>query len=346
MSEIKDFRVFYSWQSDLPGKTNLNAIRNAIKEAAKNLEKKHLGTKFIPDEATRDTSGSPNIALKILEKIECSDAFIADITTITPKGFPRPCPNPNVSYELGYAASQLGWDRIVLLFNQDFGNFPADLPFDLIQQRASPYRLSEEGTKIEHKKLVDFLEVAIEAIFEKNPKTPVELRGLSIEKIQHERDVENMNWLMSTLHLPSLDDHVEEIPRCISDRIFFFWENFKGVATNSLFSLYDEKLDEQVAQLFHAWQMTLRFGVRYRNIPGNRISDGRNIFSNPGDAPLDKGQQMDWDEIESARSEMHAALQGLLAHLRKNYLEVNIKATNMKAWEEYKAAMKEDVEEV
>jgi hypothetical protein len=346
MSESKDFRIFYSWQSDLPKKTNLNAIRNANKEAAKNLEKKHLGTKFIPDEATRDTSGSPNIALKILEKIECSDAFIADITTITPEGSLRPCPNPNVSYELGYAASQLGWDRIVLLFNENFGNFPADLPFDLIQQRASPYRLSEEATRAEHKNLVEFVEVAIEAIFEKNPKTPVELRGLPVEKILHERDVENMNWLMSTLHIPSLDHHIDEIPRCISDRIFFFWESFKGVANNSLFSLYDEKLGNYVGQLFHAWQTTLSFVGRYRYIPGHRTTDGRSIFSNPGDAPLDRGQEKDWDEIESARDEMYTALQGLLAHLRKDYLEVNIKHTNMKAWEEYKTTMKESVEKL
>ena len=70
MSETKEFRVFYSWQSDLPSKANLNAIRKALKDACKKLSKNHPDTSFIADEATRDTAGSPNIAQTILEKIQ------------------------------------------------------------------------------------------------------------------------------------------------------------------------------------------------------------------------------------------------------------------------------------
>lgn len=98
-------RIFYSWQSDSPRKTNLNAIRKALARACKRLKKANPTLMLVPDEATRDTSGSPNIALKILEKIEESGIFIADITTVTPKGAKRPCPNPNVGYELGYAVA-------------------------------------------------------------------------------------------------------------------------------------------------------------------------------------------------------------------------------------------------
>jgi hypothetical protein len=68
-------------------------------------------TKPVRDETTRDTSGSPNIALKILEKIQAADVFVADITTVTAPGAKRPCPNPNVGYELGYAVATLGWDN-------------------------------------------------------------------------------------------------------------------------------------------------------------------------------------------------------------------------------------------
>ncbi len=108
---VKSVRVFYSWQSDLPKKSNLNAIREGLAEACKRVEKAQTGIKLVPDEATRDTSGSPNIALKILEKIEASDVFVADVTTVTPPGAERPCPNPNVGYELGYAVATLGWDQ-------------------------------------------------------------------------------------------------------------------------------------------------------------------------------------------------------------------------------------------
>jgi hypothetical protein len=147
MAATKNVRVFYSWQTDSPKKTNLNAIRGALKAAAEKIAKTRPDLEIAPDEATRGTSGSPNIAMKILEKIQGADVFLADITTITASGAKRPCPNPNVSYELGYAVGELGWDRVILLFNKALGDFPKDLPFDIIQQRASPYKLAENRSK-------------------------------------------------------------------------------------------------------------------------------------------------------------------------------------------------------
>ena len=143
LAKSKKIRVFYSWQSDLPKTTNLNAIRKAIKKASDKIESSQMDLKIIQDEATRDTSGSPHIASTILDKISKSDIFIADITTITNDVATRACPNPNVLFELGYAVAQLGWDRIILLFNQSFGNFPKDIPFDFVQHRISTYSLDE-----------------------------------------------------------------------------------------------------------------------------------------------------------------------------------------------------------
>lgn len=331
MGKKKEFRVFYSWQSDLPKQTNLNAIRKALKAAIKRIGQEHTQLKVVADEATRDTSGSPNIALKILEKIENADVFVADITTVTQPGVTRPCPNPNVTYELGYAVGQLGWDRVILLFNQAHGDFPNDLPFDFIQQRASPYSLSESDSKLAHDKLAEFLEDAINAVISKNPKTPVELRGLSREKLEHEHDVENLTWLMSKIHLPTVDQFILDLPRVIDDRVFWFWEDFQGVVTNSLFSVYDQQLDQTIVKLYCAWQRTFQFPGRYHDAPGGR----RHIFGNFGDAPLSKEQQVDWDEIEAARTEMAEALQDLLGRLRESYIEVNLRKTNMKAWNGY-----------
>jgi hypothetical protein len=159
------------------------AIRGALKIAVKTIAVSHPDITVVPDEATRDTSGSPNIALKILEKIAAADVFLADPTTITPRLAKRPCPNPNVNYELGYAVGELGWDRVILLFNEAYGRFPKDLPFDIIQQRASPYRLTESDPNSARKPLEKLLTTAILAVIFKNPKRPSELRGLSREKI-------------------------------------------------------------------------------------------------------------------------------------------------------------------
>jgi hypothetical protein len=122
MGRIRKVRVFYSWQSDSRRKqTATQFVRPEI--ASQRIEGVRSDLRILPDEATLGTSGSPNIALKILEKIEAADISVADVTTITSPGAQRPCPNPNVGYELGYAVSQLGWNRVILLFNGGIRRF-------------------------------------------------------------------------------------------------------------------------------------------------------------------------------------------------------------------------------
>lgn len=188
MANSNEIPVFYSWQSDCPEETNLNAIREGLIFAAKKFKATHPGIKIVRDEATRDTSGSPNIVAKLLEKIELADVFIADVTTIAPPGAKRPCPNPNVSHELGYAVAHVGWDRIILLFNEAFGSFPADLPFDFAQHRANPYTLTTADHQSGSVQLGEILKVAISAVLEKEPKRPAELRGVPRQKLEHDQE--------------------------------------------------------------------------------------------------------------------------------------------------------------
>lgn len=329
-THTKEIRVFFSWQSDSPPETNSGAIRAALKKAAKAVKKNSPTLNIVLDEATRNTSGSPNIADKIIEKIDTADIYIADITTITPKSAKRQSANPNVLIELGYAIAQVGWDRIILLFNGAIGQFPADLPFDIIQNRVSPYSIAS-GTPDTEGKLEKLLEIAIQAVIDKNPKTPCQLRGQQPEKIQHERDVENLTWLLSKIHIPSVDDYISGLPRVIPAHIFWFWEDVKGIVTNNLFHIYDPAIEAPIIKLFQAWETTLSFPSRYRTTPTGM----KHIFSNPGDAPLDEGQEKDWKKIEHAALEMDQALKAILDRIRSAYLEVDIMQTNAKAWKEY-----------
>lgn len=86
MPKALPFRLFYSWQSDSPAKTNLNAIRDGLKLAKKDIESRRTGVKIVLDEATRDKSGAVNIAGTILEKIAIADMVLADVTTIRDLG--------------------------------------------------------------------------------------------------------------------------------------------------------------------------------------------------------------------------------------------------------------------
>lgn len=120
-------KLFYSWQSDTP--SNRGLIQKCIREALKSAAQFELET------ATRDTSGSPDIASTILGKIDDSNMMIADVTIVNPSSRKvRLMPNPNVMYELGYAVKALGEENIILIADKATTN-TANLPFDIRNRR-------------------------------------------------------------------------------------------------------------------------------------------------------------------------------------------------------------------
>lgn len=141
--------IFYSWQSDLPNNTNRGFIESVIEKAIKNTNSAdRYDLEPTIDRDTKDVPGSPNITQTLIEKIRTCDAFVADISIVTGRlnADERPSPNPNVLLELGYAIAILGWEKIVLFYNEAYGS-DEDLPFDIRQHRRIPYRLEKDELK-------------------------------------------------------------------------------------------------------------------------------------------------------------------------------------------------------
>ncbi len=73
-------------------------------------------------------------------KIDQCGLFLADVgfvAVIAPKDphkRAKRLPNANVVLELGYAAARVGWNRVILVMNLEYGP-PEDLIFDLRHQR-------------------------------------------------------------------------------------------------------------------------------------------------------------------------------------------------------------------
>ncbi|HEY3447836.1 MAG TPA: hypothetical protein VGK67_15880 [Myxococcales bacterium] len=133
-------RIFYSWQSDLPNRTNRTFIEKALEHAAKSLRADP--TLSIEPAIDRDTLGLPGaveIARSIQRKIYEADAVVADVS-ITGSAGPksRPTPNPNVLAEVGYAAGVLRWERVLLVCNLALGA-KETLPFDLRHMKVLGY---------------------------------------------------------------------------------------------------------------------------------------------------------------------------------------------------------------
>lgn len=127
-------RVFYSWQSDTPAKTNRGFIQKAIEIAITRINKSDLDLDFVLDRDTKEVAGTPSIADTILEKIENCDIFIGDLTYDAKNTIGEPCPNPNVLLELGFAVGRKGWDCVINVMNEHYGSADS-LPFDLKHRR-------------------------------------------------------------------------------------------------------------------------------------------------------------------------------------------------------------------
>ena len=112
---MQTFKIFYSWQSDLPGNKTRNFIRECIDEAIE-LAQETETIEAERDEATMGTTGSPDIVATLFSKIDNCDLFIADLSFCFTEDLHhnKKSPNPNVMVELGYAVKTLGWEILTM----------------------------------------------------------------------------------------------------------------------------------------------------------------------------------------------------------------------------------------
>ena len=117
------FTIFYSWQSDLPNSTTRGLIESSIEAAVRSLRDT---VSVYADRDTQGVTGSPDIVQTIFSKIDESDVFVADVTSVATyhpldkdgneTDRLKATPNANVMIELGYATQVVGWDNICLLY--------------------------------------------------------------------------------------------------------------------------------------------------------------------------------------------------------------------------------------
>jgi hypothetical protein len=168
-------KIFYSWQSDLPSKTNRGAISSAVEKAIAEIHKDQIDLELNLDRDTKDVAGTPDIIHTIFNKINTCQIFIGDISIVNNNDHGlRKTPNPNVLIELGYAAHCISWQNIILLFNKTYGDV-TDLPFDLRIRRPLIYELSESAS--DKKNLQQMMKRHIEAVIAAMKSTSTVIYG-------------------------------------------------------------------------------------------------------------------------------------------------------------------------
>ncbi len=338
-SKINNVTVFYSWQSDLPAENNKKAIKGILRNAFTRIEDESKQVEIFLDEATRNTAGSPDIPSTIFDKIESSDIFICDLTTInsdSPKDI-RKVPNPNVLIELGYAIALLGWDRIIILFNKAHGNFPDDLPFDIAKRRIANFKIESGHDQSAKGNVQAILKTAIKTIIDKKPLKPHEIKGLNPIEKKRRRDILNIKWALKSINIPIMDDFISELPFRINSKIFHFWEGFNGVLNSSLFHLYDSTALKLFIEIHTHWENTISFGHRYNAVD----KYGNAIFGNPDNPPIDQRAQDDYKFIGEERLKLKKDFRNLLDYIRTKYMDIDLDEMSQYALNEYNNFHKE-----
>jgi hypothetical protein len=161
-------KIFWSWQSDTPGKIGRHFIRRALDASVDELkrdltlvepdEREALKTMHV-DQDRQGVAGSSDLFTEILKKIASSDIVVADVTStgmVDPEikkqkegEKPKRLINSNVAIELGYAYHARTNSFVLLVMNDHYGKHE-DLPFDLRHKGGTVvFTLSPNASKTE-----------------------------------------------------------------------------------------------------------------------------------------------------------------------------------------------------
>lgn len=186
-----DFTIFFSWQSDVGKYANKGYIEAKIKKAISALNGINTSLNIQVQESTSNETGSPEIVDVIIRKITNCDIFICDVTPIhvftNEYGTTKCIPNPNVLFELGYAVGSIGWDRIILVWNDQYGD-PQYAPFDIRNHRRIHYLKNPDVSKTKRTLALDR---SIEDII--TNYDAILIKGIPSQEMKHDMEIFKKN---------------------------------------------------------------------------------------------------------------------------------------------------------
>ena len=314
----RKINIFYSWQSDLKEETNKIAIRQFIKEAIKRIKQNDDDIEIIIDEDARGNPGSKHIAEELMKKIRNSDIFIADVSIINRGEGLRKTPNPNVLYELGFASSRLGWDRILLIFNDDCGYHLEDLPFDIYGHKVMKYLIKSDYSKDEIKNTINHfssgLGEAIGLILKNNPQKEWDKKEKTDSDIKRERDIVEISKIMEGFNIEIFKKFIDLLPEKICKDIFYFDEILSYYLKSPIpTKLFDEELQNLFYEFYYLLSLLLAQDRHYNSNFSLNFHDS--ISTDERDGFI--------QEMNKIKQDFIKCLNNILDILKNRYIEID-----------------------
>jgi hypothetical protein len=119
---MKEFVVFYAWESDTAQRFNRHFIRLALNLAAKNISDDSAVNACVRIDAdTEGVLGHVPVTETILKKIATCDAFVPDLTFVARTDAGKAVNNSNVMFEYGYALRAKSHSIMIPVMNSAYG---------------------------------------------------------------------------------------------------------------------------------------------------------------------------------------------------------------------------------
>lgn len=339
--------IFFSWQSDLPTKTNTALIRLALLQAKYELEASNPDICINIDEATKNETGSPDIVETILRKIDNCDFYIADVSIVNNESNnEKKMPNPNVLFECGYALNTLGWERITLLFNEHFGKLES-LPFDLPRRRISTYTAeTESSTKnLKSNYIYSLVKDVLSSWIEGMDKLPVVIRKTNLIAIQNQRDIKSLKTFFSCFDVYSIQKLCEDLPDHIDGGAYFDYEiNLRYQIQNLNFHIYHKELSKLIKDFSNLYVNLIEKCSFTHKETGTYPYRYKFTHQYGADVPSNKEQQQVYDDIKKKAQNLFKKLKKILDIVRgeEAFISVDIDALGQQAYQDYYKQMLED----
>jgi hypothetical protein len=264
--------IFYSWQSDLPNKTNRSFIQTALEKAIEeiagntdleNADRSEKGDCLELDKDTKGVTGSPPIVETIFRKIEKATIFVPDLTFVASSD-KRQIPNPNVLIEYGYALKVLGHSRIIPIMNEAYGEVnDRSLPFDMKHLRWPrtydlPDNADSDKKKTEMTNLVKYLVKEIRQILDVEAKSPSanSVKGYALAQEILNGENRNYSWsqnLKSTRQ--EAQNHLIDLTSSINPQAW---------------SINTREILEQALSIVSDWISIVMAGIESCEVPFNQ----------------------------------------------------------------------------
>ena len=302
-------KLFYSWQSDIDKHINFKFIEEAISNAITKVEKENPNITIEADRDTKGEAGAVNIKEVILDKIKESDIAVFDISVVNAECSCKKIRkniNPNVAFELGFAVATVGWNNIILIFNENYGELK-DIPFDLQGHRVLTYKF--DGDNVKRKSCLNNLSKSLEDAIDKiinNPHTVSENED-NRKEIERSKDKIVIEEFFNKLNINDFDVFYRNFNENRRAKIPELYYELSERVNSVAYSLYDKKFEgtskEFISMLDELFNSDNRIVSKYSN----------EIYT-----------YLYIDEVKEYLSKCRKKLNEIIEYVKQSYIDINI----------------------